>query len=290
MELVSAAKMRKSEETALSARPYAKKALNLLRNIARQESKQKVRSPYFKKKAGSKICLVVVTSDRGLCGAFNSQVLRAALKYINAQQGAKVMDVVAVGKKSRDYFKRAGIQPKASFYDFSEIATLSDIKPLADWLIAKYHDKEYNRIVFCSTSFISALKQKVGISQVLPLTIKSLENIISNIVPKYGKYSEIQNNKKEEEEETAEVYIFEPSSQAVFDELVLDLIKVAILHLIYESNASEHAGRMVAMKNATENAENVVQTLEKQLNKIRQEEITRELIEMSSAKEALSSE
>ena len=287
MEMVAASKMRKSEQTALKARPYAKKALSLLRNIASYSVKEKLKSPYFKEGPGSKICLVVVTSDRGLCGAFNGQVLRLAAKFIREHKTAEALDMVAVGKKSKDYFHRIGIKPKAEFCDFSEIATLYDVQPLADWIIERFQKKEYNRVVFCSTLFISALKQRVELNQALPLTITELTKIIDNITPKYGKYSEIRG--KEQEAESG-FYLFEPSAQSVFDRLVLDLIRVAILHLIYESNASEHSSRMMAMKNATENAENILEDLSRRLNRARQEEITRELTEISSAREALSLE
>lgn len=287
MEMVAAAKMRKSEETAILARPYAKKALSLLRNIARFSSKERMRSPYFKETSGEKICLVAVTSDRGLCGAFNSQVLKLCARFMQENKTVKVLDIVAVGKKSRDYFHRIGVIPKAEFLDFSEIATLYDVRPLTDWLIEKYQKKEYDRIIFCSTIFISALKQRAELSQALPLTIKGLKKIIDNIVPKYGKYSEIRGVG---EEEAPAFYLFEPSSQIVFNQLVLDLIRVEVLHLIYESNASEHSARMMAMKSATENAENLLENLGRQLNQIRQEEITNELIEMTSAKEALTAE
>ncbi|MBI2604380.1 MAG: ATP synthase F1 subunit gamma [Candidatus Harrisonbacteria bacterium] len=294
MQMVAAAKMRKSEGVALRARPYAKKALALLRNVLRYALGEELTSPYFgARKGAQKICFVVVTSDRGLCGAYNSGVLRAATKFIESHRDAELLHVLPIGRKAKEFFAKRPVElrhgaglvtmPNA-FTNFSEIATLYDAKPVSDWLIKQYQDGVYTNIVFCSTNFVSALLQRVEIHEVLPLTFPELERIVAGIVPKAGLYAELA---KAETDMPERYYKFEPSYQKVFETLVLALLKVEILHLIFESNASEHAARMVAMKSATENAENIMKTLQQALNKARQESITQELVEMASAKDAM---
>ncbi|MDZ4231674.1 MAG: FoF1 ATP synthase subunit gamma, partial [Candidatus Pacearchaeota archaeon] len=227
------------------------------------------------------ICLVVVTSDRGLAGSFNTNILRQAESFL-AQHPSS--DVVAVGKKAQDFFKARGVA--ASFADFSDIATLPEIAPLADWLLSRYENHTYDSIVFCSTNFVSALSQKVEHTDVLPLTVEGLLSIIERIVPKTGRYSGLQNG---EEKETP-FALFEPSATEVFEAIVPELVRVEILHLMFESAASEHASRMVAMKAATESADDIISELGLELNKARQAGITQELAEISTAKEALSHE
>ena len=286
MELVAATKMRKAQEVALGARPYAKYALSLLRSLLLLEGGEELRaqSHFFKEINRKNPCLVVVTSDRGLCGGFNGQVLRTALKFREEYPG---LSIVTIGKKGKGFFERRGIPVLKSFADFSEVVTLSDVAPVADFLVDEYVQHRHDTIAFCSTQFISALVQKVSLYRVLPITIDELEKTIQAIIPKSGKYADIQNG---EEKVGPVASLLEPNAKVLFEELVEDLIKVEILHLIFESNASEHSSRMLAMKNATDNAEDLQEELQLLLNKARQGSITHELSEIASAKEALSNE
>ncbi|MDO8584630.1 MAG: ATP synthase F1 subunit gamma [bacterium] len=284
MQMVAAAKMRKSEGVAMRARPYAKHALALLRNVLQYALRAELTSPYFGTHEGpEKICLVVVTSDRGLCGAYNSGVLRAAARYIESHKDVEVLHVLPVGRKSKEYFAKRNATMPFAFTNFSEITTIYDAEPVFNWLVEQYQAGAYTKIVFCSTTFISALVQKVEFHEVLPLSLPELEKIVRGIVPKSGRYAELVRV----DEKSEQYYKFEPSYQKIFETLVLALVKVEVLHLIFESNASEHAARMVAMKSATENAENIMKTLQQALNKARQESITQELVEMASAKDAM---
>ncbi|MBI4122808.1 MAG: ATP synthase F1 subunit gamma [Parcubacteria group bacterium] len=285
MEMVAATKMRKAEETALRARPYAKEAVTLLRNLLFIAQKEELthHSHYFKKAEGGPMCLVVVTSDRGLAGAFNANVLRRAMRF--HEEHANV-DIVAVGKKAEEFFARRGVKAVASFAGFSSVATLSEISPLAEWLITRYQNHTYDKVTFCSTMFVSALVQRTELTDLLPLTMEGLQNIIEGIVPSRGKYSEMQTKR----EEVGGSHLFEPSAQEIFESILPELVRAVILHIIFESNASEHSSRMVAMKNATENAEDLIESLTLQLNKARQAAITQELAEVTTAKEALTAD
>ena len=286
MEMVAATKMRKAQEVALRARPYAKYALSLLRSLLLLEGGEELRaqSHFFKEENRKNPCLVVVTSDRGLCGGFNSQVLRTALKFRKEYPDSSI---VTIGKKGKEFFERRGILVERSFSDFSEIVTLADVDPVVQFLIGEYAEHRHDTIAFCSTQFVSALVQKVALYRVLPITLDELGKTIQAIIPKSGKYSDMQN--KEDTLESV-VALLEPGASSIFENLVEALVRVEILHLILESNASAHSSRMLAMKNATDNAEDLQEELQLLLNKARQGAITQELSEIASAKEALVNE
>jgi len=288
MQMVSATKMRRSQEVALRARPFAKAALSLLRDLVRHEEILGQESIYLKEpkrdlpaQAG-KTCLIVVTSDKGLCGSFNSQITRTAFQWLLSMNN---VDVVAVGRKGRDFFEGKGIVPAREFLQFSDIVSLHDVAPLSEWVLKAFEEGRYERVMIASTQFFSALVQKPSIRQLLPLDMKELKDAVENIMPKTGKYADWNS---EEHGEGELPHLLEPSPEAILETLVRNLLKVQILHYIFESNASEHSSRMVAMKNATENAASLVDELQLALNKARQTAITQELTEISTAKEALS--
>jgi F-type H+-transporting ATPase subunit gamma len=295
MQMVAATKMRKSQEAALSARPYAKKSLALLSHLLQYSTAEGIKSKYWRNGAdspptgGGKVALVVVTSDKGLAGSFNSGVLRAAAKWKAEQEDppAGGVDIVAVGKKGRDFFKARGEEIAAEFFQLSDTLTLANITPLMEWIIGAYDKGEYDKVVFCSTQFVSALVQKPEINQILPLEREELKKIVGGIVPKTGLYSELA---EENNNNGAMQYLLEPSAKDIMEKVVRSLVQVAIMHLLYESNASEHSARMMAMKNATENAEGMMEALNLELNKSRQASITQELTEIATAKEALTSD
>ncbi|MDP4007138.1 MAG: ATP synthase F1 subunit gamma [bacterium] len=282
MQMVSATKMRKSQEVALRARPFAKEALALLSDLVQHEETREQKSIFFVEPKAQKICLIVATSDKGLAGSFNSQILRLASQWM---QQTEDVDVVSVGRKGRDYFRRRGIVPVAEFFSFSDIVTLHDAAPLSEWVLSAFEKGRYKRVMVASTQFFSALVQKPDIRQILPLDMEELEDAVKNIIPKTGKYADW---KSEEGEAEGHSHLLEPSPEDILQTLVRDLVQVQILHYVFESNASEHSSRMVAMKSATDNAKEVQEELQLQLNKARQASITQELTEISTAKEALS--
>ena len=289
MQMVSATKMRKSQEVALRTRPFAKEALLLLQGLVKHQEVLQQESIYFKEpKEGppageaGKTCLIVATSDKGLCGSFNSQVLRLAVLWLADKNN---VDIVAVGRKGRDFFKNRGITPVAEFLQFSDIVSLYDVAPLSKWVLEAFEKGTYEKVVIVSTQFFSALVQKPSTKQLLPLNMEELKDAVKNIVPKTGKYADWSSEENGTEELS---YLLEPSVKAILQSLVRNLVQVQILHYIFESNASEHSARMIAMKNATENAASLQDELQLALNKARQAAITQELTEISTAKEALS--
>jgi F-type H+-transporting ATPase subunit gamma len=302
MQMVAATKMRKSQDVALNARPYAKKSFALLLHLLKYAEKDELASIFMRTPLNplvggevgqTRVALVVITSDKGLAGSFNSSVLRAAYKFYQQEDvrgRTSTVEIVAVGKKGRDFFKARGAVIATEFLQFSDIITYANIKPLADWIVQAYEKHEYDEIVVCSNQFVSALVQKVEIRKLLPLLVSNLQEVIEGIVPKTGLYSELAQQEPPAGEEKDVSYVLEPSRQEILKSLIRNLIQVEIAYFVFESNASEHSARMVAMKNATENANRLQGELTLQLNKARQAAITQELTEISTAKEALTAE
>ncbi|MBI1971474.1 MAG: ATP synthase F1 subunit gamma [Candidatus Wildermuthbacteria bacterium] len=288
MELVAATKMRKAQERALEGRPYAMHALTLLSRMIRSASSEAAGS-LWQRRAKGKVCFVVVSSDKGLAGSFNGAILKMALKYLEERmKNNEIVELVAVGKKAAAFFKKKNANIAAEFTQFSDVLTLSDAFPLSQWLLHEYEKGTYKEINFCSTIFVSALVQKPHMHPLLPLDSEELEEIVDAIVPQKGRYAELKIERVSENESIA--YLLEPSPQAILEELARDLVEVAVLHLLLESNASEHSARMLAMKNASDNAMDLIDTLTLDLNKARQAAITQELTEISTAKEAFTYE
>jgi len=281
MQAVAAVKMRKSEEVALRSRPYAYAALRMLKNISSAAGEHAEHSVLLRRREVKKICLVVVTSDKGLAGSFNTNVLRAADAFIARSLSA--VDIVAVGKKGRDHYVRRGRTPVKEFLGIGDSVALSETAPIAELARELFTSRGYDSVIIIHTNFISALKQEVVTRTLLPFSKESLEQTVASIQPIQGKYSDaesLQNSLPAE-------YIFEPSPQALLHTLLSKLLDIEVYHAILEANASEHSSRMVAMKNASENAGELIDSLTILYNKSRQAQITKELTEITAGTEAL---
>ena len=275
MEMVSAAKMRKSQEAALMARPYAEAALHILENVS--ESIEPRKHILLERREIKNICLFVVTSDKGLCGGLNSGVIKEAAKIIkeNEKRGRKV-SVVAIGKKAESYFRKAKNNLVAVFNGIGDSVELKETLPISKLLINDFRDKKFDKVMAVYTNFVSTLKQDTRIKTILPITRRSLEETIEEIegiVPKNSKSGNGNNNLE---------YKFEPSSNEVLCKLLPNLIEIQSYHIILESNASEHSSRMVAMKTATDSARDMLEDLNLSYNYIRQQKITQEISEISA--------
>ncbi|HEY9584361.1 MAG TPA: ATP synthase F1 subunit gamma [Candidatus Paceibacterota bacterium] len=284
MEAVSAVKMRKSEQVALRARPYALAAIEMLRGLsAKLDNDFYSLSPLLSAPADMPTCLVVVTSDKGLAGSFNTNVLRKALAFTKEHAGT---EVIAVGKKGRDFLKRRGVKIVESFIGAGDFADLSETAPVADLIKKGFADKRWSAVHLLYTNFLSALKQEVVNRKVLPFDFESLNTIVSGITPTRGKYANMPEVLgKETDSESA--YVFEPSPKEVLGELLPALLDIEIYHAVLEGNASEHSSRMIAMRNASDNAGELIDELTLQYNKARQAQITKELSEITAGAAAL---
>lgn len=283
MEAVSATKMRRSQEFALIARPYAESALRMLGNVS-ERTARKLHHLLEKRREG-KTCLVVITSDKGLCGGYNGAVLRKAHEYINNSNSD--IDIIVIGKKARDYFKFRNYSLAGEFIGFGDFVRIDETLPISERILNDWQEKKYSKIICAYTNFISTLRQEAVIRAILPITKKSIEEIVAAIAPERGKYAEQTQDSRLKTQGFNYQYLFEPSREKVLDELLPLLVKIKIHHMILEANASEHSARMVAMKNASENAEEILGELNLFYNKARQALITEQISEVTAGREAL---
>ena len=285
MEMVSASKMRKSQLVALNSRSYCEKALEILGNLSEHTNYDL--HPLLKKRSSEKTALLVVTSDKGLCGGLNSNVLKKAQKFLNE----KKTDIIAVGKRGRDFFTRRGFNISAAFTGIGDSVKIEDIYPITSFLIKSYQEGNYDLIMAAYTNFLSTLKQEAVIRQVLPISLESIKEIVARIVPERGRYAELAEERINKEARVYKYnyeYLYEPNTESVLANLLPNLLNIQIYHMILESNASEHSARMVAMKNATESAQKLIDELTLAFNKVRQSAITKEISEITAGAEALS--
>ena len=281
MEVVAATKMRKSQEVALRSRPYSFKALQLLSVLAKHAP---IKTELMIPRPIKTTLLIIVTSDRGLAGSFNSQVFRLADKFLEAYKNdpSEKLKVIAVGKKAISYANKKKLNIVESFSGFGDFIEPNKTSLLADKLIAGFLSKNWDRVITISTHFRSTLKQEVLIRQVLPIDLKKVEETISEIIPESGRFSKINNSLFATQNSSLE-YIFEPSPKELIADLIDHLVRMQVYHLVLEANASEHSARMVAMKTASDNAKDLSGKLNLEYNKARQAGITKELIEITSA-------
>lgn len=256
MEAVSAAKMRKAQTQVLATRPYAEQAREVLSYVARLAGTED--HPMIQQRATIKrIGILLVTADRGLAGGFNSNVIRhmAALIREKRKEGVEV-EVITVGKKGRDWLVRYDPVIRAEFSQMPDAPTTTDIAPIVRILLDDYDSGHFDEVYTVYTDFVNTIKQ-------IPVTRKLLP-----IEP--AAESEISHPE----------YIFEPSPGAVLNQVIFGLTEVQILQALYESIASEHSARMVAMRNATDAAGELIDSLTLTYNKARQEGITTELMDI----------
>lgn len=276
MQMVSAAKMRKSQDAALVARPYAEAALNLLGNVCgTMESRKEY--PLTQEREVQKICLLVVTSDKGLCGGLNSNVFKEASRIIT-ENSDKEISLITVGKKAEKFFRHRG-NIIAVFENIGDTVELMETLPISRMLMDDFTGEKYDKVVAVYTDFVSTLKQDVKVRNLLPVSEKSLKKTIDEI----GKNEE---GRSKQIADTTE-YLFEPSPEEVLKKLLPNLVETQVFHVILESNASEHSARMVAMKNATDNANELLEDLKLSYNGARQQKITQEMTEIAAGVAAL---
>lgn len=278
MEAVSAVKMRKSQERALDGRPYAETALRILERVSHTIDAK--HHPLMRQHTEGKTAVIVITSDKGLAGSLNTAVLKQVHAIIRALPKDSV-ELICYGKKSYEHFTHRGYEVPRHFINVTDDIALTDLEDVIAFITASYMDKKYQKVFVVYQSFISTFEQSAVARQVLPLETTSLQEIVTGIVPKQGKYSDLK------EEVKAVAYTVEPNQEAIYQTIFPMLIKIMVYHALLESKASEHSARMVAMKNATDKAKEVTHLLTLQFNKARQAVITREVSEITGGIEAM---
>lgn len=278
MEAVSAVKMRKTQSAAIAGRSYARAAVSILARLS--GSADLSRHPLTTAREVKKVALVMLTSDKGLAGALNSGVIKAAVEAVGAYPIASVT-VYAYGKKGEEYFSRRGYHIARAYENKKDAIEISVMEELVAELSNEFVKGTYDEVLVAYTNFKSTFEQMPSVRCLLPLSLADVTQLVHDIIPEKGKFSELK------EIESPAAYSIEPDGSEVFDILVPRLVAVSLYHLLLETKASEHSARMVAMKNASEKSKEVAHDLTRLFNKIRQAAITREVSEIISGREAL---
>ena len=281
MEAVSAVKMRKSQERALVGRPYAVAALSILKRLAAGSDVQQ--HPLGMKRDIKRICMIVITSDKGLAGTLNSVVLKHAARIIREQKlTPEDITLICMGKKGYDYFTARGYSIHKQYGNVRDDVSIEDMHEITTYIVDLFLEGTCDSCIVVYTNFISTFEQEPIVRTILPLSSSALEEMVAGITPERGKYAE-----KKETEKKAPLYMIEPDATQVLDELLPFLIRIELYHALLEAKASEHSARMVAMKNASDKAEEMSRELTLDYNKERQSLITREISEITGGVEAM---
>lgn len=289
MELVAASKMRRAVANTLALRPYARLAQALLQNLAEKTSSPAEAGgegghPLLAKREVKKVLVLLLATDRGLCGGLNTQLFRKLTEYLNAEKKKEHQPkifFIAIGKKAQDFLRRTGQQIIAVYPAMSNHPTLRDTYAVSRMVLQDYMNGVYDKVMLVYTDYISAINQKPTVRRLLPLSRYALEEMIEGTEPK-TRHADIGT-----ESAATREYIFEPSPDRVLELLVPRLTEMQIYQAVLEAGASEHSARMFAMRNATDNASELISDLTLMYNQIRQASITAELAEISAGRAAL---
>ncbi len=277
MELVAASKMRKAQLATLATRSYADRAWAFIADLA-VKTDPSLHPLLAQKPEIKKVCLVLITSDRGLCGGFNAQMIRKAAEFIKRQTSeGREVEIVTVGKKGRDFSVRHKFKIAADFVNLSSVTKLVEIKAVSKIILDDFMGGKYDEIYLAYTDFISTIIQKPKLVRLLPV---SRERDVE--LGRVGREKETATTPERDYE-----FLFEPSPDQVLSHLLPRLVEMQIYQAILESNASEHSARMVAMKNASEAAADMIFDLTLSYNQARQAAITKEIAEIAGGKAAL---
>lgn len=297
MELVAATKMRKSQEIALASRPYAFAALDFLATVSGLDSSKL--PELFKHRDIKRVLFVLVSSDKGLAGAFNSSVFRKFESHFAKASRDEAAEkwqseehlYVAVGEKAFNYLSKKGLNVVKKFVSVGDYTLPEQVHPLTDFIIDGYLGKKWDRVVIISTHFRSALKQEAHVRRVLPVDFDHIKETVEQIIPERGKFADLIKEQQISfvpDKAKIKEFLIEPSAKEVLRKLADHLFFIQVYHLILEANASEHSARRMAMKTASDNASDLGEVLNLQYNKSRQSKITTEISEISAGAEALS--
>lgn len=294
MEMVSAAKMRRAVASVLGVRPYAHAAWGVLTNLAQAFEASQL--GLLEVREVKSVLMIVVTSDRGLCGSFNTQIAKKIKEEILNPEKLKVnrrgteridsqvkdqdlkIDFITIGKKGEGIVRKIEREIIAAFGDGAQFGKITDIKPVSRLVMDEYLAKKYDKVVTIYTDYVSAVTQQTKIRQVLPISKIDLEKQIAEmdvLAKEYGLDQPLVD------------YKVEPSPAEVLEFVLPRLIEMQLFHAVLESQASEHSARMLAMRNATDAASEMSGDLTLAYNQIRQGKITQEIAEISAGRAAL---
>jgi len=270
MKMVAAAKLRRAQDNIISARPYATKMKELLNNLVSKVDSDF--NPLLKERTANKVLLIVVTSDRGMCGAFNANILKKTIEIINGsyQELNKNgnLELLCIGKKSIQFFSKRNYRIFKSYPNIFGRLSFSIAEEISGAVIDAFLSGKFDKIEVVFNEFKSVIQQTVISEQFLPL-------------------KKIEDDKKDKHIKSQIDFIYEPTPKAIIDEIIPKHLNTQIWRILLESNAAEEGARMTAMDNANENAKEMISDLNLQFNKARQASITTEILEIISGANAL---
>lgn len=272
LQAVSASKVRKAQEAVLGTRAYARAAWEVIVNLG--GTADPTLHPLLQREGeGDEVLIILITADRGLCGAYNHNIVQTTLEFAGGIESP--VSYITIGQKGRDLLWRMGKSVVAEFHDLPVVPNLDDVSPVARSAMDEFLEGHLGEIYLAYTDFVNMLTQNPAIQPLLPLC-----------KPQVGDQTPMSCVLSVEPAHITE-YIYEPDAETILDEILPRFIELQVFQAILESHASEHAARMVAMGNATENAGELVEDLTLDYNKARQRSITREILDIAGGAEAL---
>jgi F-type H+-transporting ATPase subunit gamma len=266
MKFIAAARLRRAQETAVSLRPYASGIREVLRSaMSRIENPEQF--PLLTQRPEERILVLVTAGERGLCGAFNANVLRTAFDFLREKTG-KAVEIIAISKKSRDAFRKRQWKIVGEYIDVTSRAELSKAAEIAAEVMKIYESGAADSVYLVYNEFKNVMTQTLRVEKVLPLERSALSEQKKDVPPTTA--GDLVD------------YIYEQPAEEIFNRLVPRYVEMQIFRMLAESSAAEHAARMTAMESATSNASDVIDALTLHMNKVRQAAITREIIEVVS--------
>lgn len=264
MKMVAAAKLRRAQDRILQMRPYAQKLDAVIKKVGSSSSENEIASPYTQERGTDNVLVVVVSSDRGLCGAFNSNVFKATIAHITQNYNRSQVAIMPIGKRSFDFFKKRKFKIEDKFWGIMNNVSFVDVRKAAEYIMDVFEAGKYDRVDVVYNEFKNVATQILRVEQFLPIAPSAEETQVTEID-----------------------YIFEPSREAIISELIPKSLKIQLYKALLESNASEQGARMTAMGQATDNAGELLKQLKLTYNRTRQAAITKEILEIVGGADAL---
>ncbi|MEM9894866.1 MAG: ATP synthase F1 subunit gamma [Bacteroidota bacterium] len=270
MKMVAAAKLRRAQDRIIQMRPYSQKLTEIIRNVSAAESSEESENPFSTVRPVKKVLLVVISSDRGLCGAFNSSIFKEVKNLID-EKFSEVhekgdLQLLTIGKKATEHFTKRKYQVISDYSTLIEKLSFESSRDAAEMVMKGFLEQQFDHIEIVFNEFKNVATQIIRKEQFLPLT---------------------QSVAEDDDAGAAKDYIYEPSRSFIFEDLLPKSLKIQFYKVLLESNASEHGARMTAMDKATDNADELLKELKLTYNRTRQAAITKEILEIVGGAEAL---
>ncbi len=269
LQAVSASKVQKAMQAMYRTRPYATKAWQVLTHIARQPGRATLHPLLVNRQQVSSVLVILISGDRGLAGAYNTNIVRFTMQQFRHYQAP--VRYITVGRKGRDMMIRRGANIMAEFSNLPAAPSFADVSAIGRLAVEEFLEQRADEVYLVYTDFVNMIKQEATCKKLLPLEILAEDRVMAF----------------QHEKSLAATYIYEPGQEEILDEIVPRFTALQVYQAIMESLASEHAARMVAMKNATENATELSEALQLEYNKARQQTITSEMLDIAGGAEAL---